>query len=999
MRGISLSPIKGIAVSAYLFALIIFTAGFLSRTAWATPIQGPETGPRIWLQDSQTVPVTHAGTGALASGQAQAQAMVSADIDEDGIADLLIGYRTPGGGVVSIQRGNLDAFAPQGNASLQAIAAGQFPSPFLPDAQPLLVPVTPDFLAVGAFTGSGHQDLVVAARGGNALYLLAGDGKGNFAAPQAVNFSGGITALAAGKLGPAQPFANLLAGVTGPKNVTSLQVFAGTEQGLHELAGYRLSASVSAIDFGDLDGDNLPDAAVLAGGQVNILHGASMQIEAVSLPLSAVAVALGSFIHDRDPRAQMALLTSDGAVHIAVHDSFDPRPFTADEVRVMRHAAVTGQPDPLAPAPTSLSEAWKIVESFAAAAPFVSGGTAPLMFRTRISSNAADDVMVLNAAAGQMVVVSHPNLPDGAATFLPGAVSVRPYAGSPVSAVSARVNIDGRPGVIALHRGQVNPAVMMPLPDPIFNVNTTADIVSPNACAAAVFGQCSLREAIIEANAAPGVDTINVPAGTYTLTRTNATATTGENAASTGDLDITDGVAIVGAGSALTIIQAGTTSTNGIDKVFSINPNFNKAFDTSLSGMTIRFGRNQTSFATDGFGGGFDWEASGTGTLSVTDVIVTDNSTADGDGGGITLTNGPGGTGKATISASTIRNNVVQESSTGGSGLGGGIFAGQHTTFTVSSTTIANNQAVQATGQGGGVFIFGPSGAGGQTQFHAVTISGNHAGTTGGGIHTGAGILIDQGSLITSNVAGSDGGGLWSSVSSETTTVSRSTIVSNSATGNGGGIRVDNSTPNNFVINFSRVLNNTAAAGSALSNGTGTVNATTNWWGSNAPAGGIAVGSPAATFDTFIVLGLNAGSTIVNRNGSTTLTADFLHDNHNTPVLLANIPVLVGLPISFTNNSSIGSITGAQTTIQSNGTATATYTGVGPGTDPVHAAVDNGTATVNITVPAPPVIIKAFGAASIPLNGSTSLSFTIQNNNTTTSLTGVAFSDTLPAGL
>jgi fimbrial isopeptide formation D2 family protein len=45
------------------------------------------------------------------------------------------------------------------------------------------------------------------------------------------------------------------------------------------------------------------------------------------------------------------------------------------------------------------------------------------------------------------------------------------------------------------------------------------------------------------------------------------------------------------------------------------------------------------------------------------------------------------------------------------------------------------------------------------------------------------------------------------------------------------------------------------------------------------------------------------------------------------------------------------------------------------------------------------VIIKAFGAASIPLNGSTSLTFTIQNNNTTTTLTGVGFSDTLPAGL
>jgi uncharacterized repeat protein (TIGR01451 family) len=57
------------------------------------------------------------------------------------------------------------------------------------------------------------------------------------------------------------------------------------------------------------------------------------------------------------------------------------------------------------------------------------------------------------------------------------------------------------------------------------------------------------------------------------------------------------------------------------------------------------------------------------------------------------------------------------------------------------------------------------------------------------------------------------------------------------------------------------------------------------------------------------------------------------------------------------------------------------------------------TSNASITVVAPPVIIKQFGAASIPLNGTTTLQFTIQNNNTTTTLTGVGFGDTLPAGL
>ena len=58
-----------------------------------------------------------------------------------------------------------------------------------------------------------------------------------------------------------------------------------------------------------------------------------------------------------------------------------------------------------------------------------------------------------------------------------------------------------------------------------------------------------------------------------------------------------------------------------------------------------------------------------------------------------------------------------------------------------------------------------------------------------------------------------------------------------------------------------------------------------------------------------------------------------------------------------------------------------------------------GTASATLTVVAPPTISKVFGASSILLNGTTSLTFTINNPNATTPLTGVGVTDTLPSGL
>jgi len=90
-------------------------------------------------------------------------------------------------------------------------------------------------------------------------------------------------------------------------------------------------------------------------------------------------------------------------------------------------------------------------------------------------------------------------------------------------------------------------------------------------------------------------------------------------------------------------------------------------------------------------------------------------------------------------------------------------------------------------------------------------------------------------------------------------------------------------------------------------------------------------------------------------------------------------------------------------------TESATATGVnvaGSGTQQVFASYPGDanynssvSATTALTGTAPPSLIAAFGAPSIAIGASASLTFTVTNANATVGLTGIGFADTLPAGL
>src|SRR5262249_35247514 len=141
-------------------------------------------------------------------------------------------------------------------------------------------------------------------------------------------------------------------------------------------------------------------------------------------------------------------------------------------------------------------------------------------------SGFGDDAMVLDPSSTQLHVIAHGEM--SLETVQPSThltMSLDP-ANPVIAALPLRVNIDGRPGLVVLKENQSAPEIMMPLPDPTFTVNRTDDPTPPAAIANACNGaanDCSLREAILRANATAGTDTIMVPTGTYTLSlpRTN----------------------------------------------------------------------------------------------------------------------------------------------------------------------------------------------------------------------------------------------------------------------------------------------------------------------------------------------------------------------------------------------------------------------------------------------------------------------------------------------
>lgn len=261
-----------------------------------------------------------------------------------------------------------------------------------------------------------------------------------------------------------------------------------------------------------------------------------------------------------------------------------------------------------------------------------------------------------------------------------------------------------------------------------YHVTKTAD-TADGACDA----DCSLREAVIAANAHPGLDRILLGVGTYELTRAGA----GEDAAATGDLDLTEDVEIFGRGAAVTRIDG-----NRLDRAFHVNPLLGSV-TAAIRDLTI----------TDSDGGVLNWgvldmgrcvvtanvatwEGAGIatengGTLYLWSSTISENTTAQ-DGGGL-----QSNTGSLYVTGSTISDNV-------GGYLGGGILA--QGLLALSNSTVTGNVA---TGGGGGGALYSL----GEVNLVHVTIASNTSAAGTPDLYLGAAPVSLSNTLIAGDCA------------------------------------------------------------------------------------------------------------------------------------------------------------------------------------------------------------------------------------------------------
>jgi CSLREA domain-containing protein len=290
-----------------------------------------------------------------------------------------------------------------------------------------------------------------------------------------------------------------------------------------------------------------------------------------------------------------------------------------------------------------------------------------------------------------------------------------------------------------------------------YDVNTTADH-APGKCSKS---DCTLREAVIRANAHSGPDRVILPKSDqpFELSRRAGTSDDMGYVERRGDLDLGDQLTVRGKGPKKTVVRQTTR-----DRAFQVEPG--ASFGSEISGITITdadgqgvvgggvltqgvlfIGRTKIVHNNAAFGGG----VAGLGALArltVSESTVADNR-AEATGGGIYLS------GTDEVTNGVVRSLV--ESNRAPQGGGGIYFRPGDANLNVISSTITLNQSLGLPqSNGGGLYTETTASGPGIAKVEQATIASNEApGGAGAQIHPEIAVQMEN-SIVGLDLGGGD---------------------------------------------------------------------------------------------------------------------------------------------------------------------------------------------------------------------------------------------------
>ncbi|HZS14347.1 MAG TPA: choice-of-anchor Q domain-containing protein [Candidatus Dormibacteraeota bacterium] len=452
-----------------------------------------------------------------------------------------------------------------------------------------------------------------------------------------------------------------------------------------------------------------------------------------------------------------------------------------------------------------------------------------------------------------------------------------------------------------------------------FVVDTAADFTNanntPGVCSGAGANaiHCSLRAAVQQEDA-DGGGTITISAG-ISPALTLVSPANGPDDGTTGDIHITQPITITGQGSGRQGSTSTTIDASAVhDRAFEVD---NFSGNSTIQGVHITGGdapaAPNVSQSTSTDGGGILEDDMDPGTLTLTDVFVTNSSGTNGggvadEGGGLTV-NG------LYLGSGNTDGNTAVANNQNASGDGGGLYVNLDGE-SVESISLTNVSAIANTAQsfcakgGGGVGVVGT--LAGPFSLTNATLENNSTGDGECGSGEGGGLSFDvtgvgsnpvaavASNLTVSGNTADEGGGIFAQIGSSggTIAISKAALVSNDASnsnggGDGGGIDIGRGA----TLDQAFVSGNTAGASgggvyftSGNATGGGTVQNTTvsgNTASSQGIGDGVAIG--------FSRTGLLQESTVAGNNPNGTGRGMQLGAEQSTDALTLADDI-VGLP-------------------------------------------------------------------------------------------------------